>query len=127
MYFNDSINKRIEILYDREHTIGHAFFMRLLSSPKIEVLKDIYTKSIIPLLQEYFYDDYSKIKMVLGNDFIIKKKIDKEVFNQIGLDKEDLDFDDILDRQYEVNFNKDENEKDVFDYIENYIKIYRNE
>ncbi len=62
------MNRRIEFLFDREHTIGHAFFTRLMSGPSIEVLADIFEKSIIPLLQEYFYEDYEKIQLVLGDN-----------------------------------------------------------
>ncbi len=64
----DIINKRIEYLYDREHTIGHAFFTPLSKDPTIECLGSIFEKSIIPLLQEYFYEDYGKIQLVLGDD-----------------------------------------------------------
>ncbi len=64
----DVINKRIEYLYDREHTIGHAFFTGLKDDPSIEKLASIFKKSVIPLLQEYFYEDYSKIQLVLGDD-----------------------------------------------------------
>ena len=64
----DIINRRIEYLYDREHTIGHAFFTGLKDEPTIEKLASIFEKSVIPLLQEYFYEDYGKIQMVLGDD-----------------------------------------------------------
>ena len=64
----DIINDRITFLYDREHTIGHAFFMPLISNPSVETLAMIFEKSIIPLLQEYFYEDYAKIQLVLGDD-----------------------------------------------------------
>lgn len=64
----DVINKRIEYLYDREHTIGHAFFACLKNEPTIEKLASIFENSIIPLLQEYFYEDYSKIQLVLGDN-----------------------------------------------------------
>ena len=62
------INKRIECLYDREHTIGHAFFTPLKNDPSIERLASIFEKSVIPLLQEYFYEDYSKIQLILGDN-----------------------------------------------------------
>lgn len=62
------INKRIEHLYDREHTIGHAPFMKLVDEPSIDNLAGIFAKSVIPLLQEYFYEDYAKIRMVLGDN-----------------------------------------------------------
>lgn len=62
------INKRIEYLFDREHTIGHAFFTELKYEPTVQKLASIFKKSVIPLLQEYFYEDYSKIRMVLGDN-----------------------------------------------------------
>ena len=62
------INQRITLLYDREHTIGHAFFSKLEVSPNIETLASIFQKSVIPLLQEYFYEDYQKIQLVLGDN-----------------------------------------------------------
>lgn len=62
------INQRIEYLYDREHTIGHAFFTKLREDPSIDTLAEIFEKKVIPLLQEYFYEDYEKIQLVLGDN-----------------------------------------------------------
>lgn len=62
------INQRIAILYDREHTIGHAYFMPLKRNATIETLGNIFADNIIPLLQEYFYEDYDKIRLVLGDN-----------------------------------------------------------
>lgn len=78
------MNERIAFLFDREHTIGHAFFTGLKDEPTIEKLSSIFKNSIIPLLQEYFYEDYQKIQLVLGDNakedpatkFIIDKKIE---------------------------------------------------
>ena len=89
----DIINRRIEFLFDREHTIGHAFFTSLKNgdSNSIERLADIFKNSIIPLLQEYFYDDYEKIRLVLGDNhkkdeqFQFIKKVNimpKELFGE---------------------------------------------
>ena len=62
------INERIEYLYDREHTIGHAIFLELKENNSIDKLENIFKKSVIPLLQEYFYEDYDKIRLVLGDN-----------------------------------------------------------
>lgn len=63
-----TINRRIEVLYDREHTLGHSYFMKLKQSPTLETLADIFKEKIIPLLQEYFYEDYGRIQLVLGDN-----------------------------------------------------------
>lgn len=68
-----TINERIEVLKDREHQIGHSYFMGVNST---EELKAAFFDKIIPLLQEYFYGDYEKIQMVLGEGFVIQKKKD---------------------------------------------------
>jgi 5-methylcytosine-specific restriction protein B len=65
------INSRIEYLLDRDHVIGHAYFMNLRDAEEpFEELKNLFKKKILPLMQEYFYNDYSKIGMVLGSDFV---------------------------------------------------------
>lgn len=62
------INERIEYLYDREHTIGHAVFLELKENNNIDKLENIFKKSVIPLLQEYFYEDYDKIRLILADN-----------------------------------------------------------
>ncbi|ENP7025306.1 AAA family ATPase [Campylobacter coli] len=104
-----SINKRIEFLLDREKTIGHAFFMSeavkfnknnwckpdeyeedwyVLSISK---LKSIFQNKIIPLLQEYFYNDYALISAVLNDNGMIEKceKNDKYLQKIKNLDNVD--------------------------------------
>ena len=71
----DTMNKRIEILYDREHTIGQAYFIDLVKNPTIENLEDIFNYKIIPLLQEYFYDDYEKIRLVFSDDQVKNEEL----------------------------------------------------
>ncbi|AHF00441.1 ATPase [Thiomicrospira aerophila AL3] len=57
------MNQRIEALYDREHTLGHAF---LMSVDSLDDLRHAFKNKILPLLEEYFYDDWQKIRWVLG-------------------------------------------------------------
>lgn len=61
-----TINMRIEKLLDKDHQIGHSYFMDVTS---LEELQRAFQYKIIPLLQEYFFGDYGKIGLVLGKDF----------------------------------------------------------
>jgi 5-methylcytosine-specific restriction enzyme B len=61
------MNQRIELLYDREHTLGHSFFLPLADDPTLSCLADIFQRQILPLLEEYFFEDWSKIRQVLGD------------------------------------------------------------
>lgn len=60
-----AMNARISVLYDRDHLIGHSYLMNIDS---FDELKSRFSNKIIPLLQEYFYDDYSKICRVLNDN-----------------------------------------------------------
>lgn len=67
------INQRIEYLIDREHRIGHAFFIGCESAEQVHAaMRD----KVIPLLQEYFFEDWSRIAAVLGDGFIREDKLD---------------------------------------------------
>ncbi len=87
-----TINDRIEILKDRDHLIGHSYFMIKnengsdktkfdLGNPNdSQILIGIFFDKIIPLLQEYFYGDYEKIMMVLGKTFVEEKETNSITF-----------------------------------------------
>ena len=100
-----AMNERIEFLYDRDHTIGHAYFINIET---FEELKDVFKSKIIPLLAEYFYDDWEKIKLVLNDNGFVKEKEFRYIVN---LEKDEEK------KVYEINYN-------AFNYKENYIKIY---
>ena len=68
------INQRIEVLLDRDHCIGHANFMSLEKQQTLETLSSIFKQKILPQLQEYFFDDWSKINMVLNANGMLQPK-----------------------------------------------------
>lgn len=114
------INERITFLYDREHTIGHAFFIKLIGSPNINTLGSIFERSIIPLLQEYFYEDYQKIQLVLGDNYkvdVSTKFIKDEEVKVAEIFKGDAnDIMDLPEKKYTIN-------KKAFLNIESYKQI----
>lgn len=59
----ETMNRRISILFDRDHTIGHSYLMKIES---LKQFRDIFHAKLLPLLQEYFYDDWENICIVLG-------------------------------------------------------------
>lgn len=63
----ETINKRIELLVDKDHQIGHSYFISVNS---LDDLKYTFKNKIIPLLEEYFYGDFGKIGLVLGDRFV---------------------------------------------------------
>lgn len=70
-----AINERIELLLDKDHLIGHSFFMEVVSWTD---LWNVFEQKIIPQLKEYFYGDYGKIAAILGEGFV-KPTIEKKV------------------------------------------------
>lgn len=83
-----AINERLEKLLDRDHTIGHAFLMKVANAKE---LKGVFSNKIIPLLQEYFYNDYAKIGLIIGTSFLDIKK-GKTVFMKVdGYDVSDME------------------------------------
>jgi 5-methylcytosine-specific restriction enzyme B len=119
----EKINQRVEYLYDRDHTIGHAYFISLKKNTTLEELENIFKNKIIPLLQEYFYDDWEKIRLVLGDNqkeenyqFIKTKNYDiKSLFGDKNNDLLDIDE---IPKIYEIN-------KEAFGKVESYVKIYQ--
>jgi 5-methylcytosine-specific restriction protein B len=62
-----TINQRIEHLLDKDHCIGHSYFYKVTDFPS---LQQVFAKNILPLLQEYFYGDFGKVGLILGNAFV---------------------------------------------------------
>ncbi|WP_027897330.1 AAA family ATPase [Zestomonas thermotolerans] len=67
------LNQRIEVLLDRDHRLGHAYFMPLKDDPSLARLEAIFTRQILPLLQEYFFEDWERISWVL-NDHLAEER-----------------------------------------------------
>ncbi|KHK58699.1 restriction endonuclease [Ralstonia sp. A12] len=67
-----AINQRIEALYDRDHCIGHAYFTALGQVPdgdeRLVALQQVFSNRILPLLEEYFFEDWQKIRLVLADN-----------------------------------------------------------
>ncbi len=61
------LNQRIEALLDREHCLGHAYFMPLESDASLTRLASIFREQVLPLLQEYFFEDWQRIQWVLND------------------------------------------------------------
>ncbi len=107
-----AINTRIEYLLDREKTIGHAFFIDV---ENLEDLKKVFQNKIIPLLQEYFYNDYALINAVLNDNGILEKQdINSNYLKSIT---EFIESDRVI---YKFSDSKDWKE-------ETFIKIYEND
>ena len=71
-----ALNDRVEALFDRDHRIGHAFFIGISS---VEGLEQVFRRKVIPLLQEYFYENWSNVRRALNDygtgDFVISNKL----------------------------------------------------
>ena len=85
------LNKRIAYLFDRDHTIGHAYLSGVQSFAELE---SVFLHKIVPLLQEYFFDDWSKLQLIF-KDFSPKpvalhivRKIEDEATVLFGEDIE---------------------------------------
>ncbi len=86
-----TLNKRVAYLFDRDHTIGHAYFTGIQSFSELE---SRLLHKVIPLLQEYFFDDWSKIQLIFKDgdqkpaDLHIVRKSDDDATELFGADTE---------------------------------------
>lgn len=63
----EKLNQRIEVLLDRDHCVGHAYFLALRGDCTLMRLATIFRSQIVPLLQEYFFEDWERIGWVLND------------------------------------------------------------
>ena len=95
----ETMNKRIEALYNRDHLLGHSFFMGLDNNSTIADLRRIFERHVLPTLEEYFFEDWGKIRKVLGDhlkkeqkqQFIIPRFEEGELKRLLGDDHESED------------------------------------
>ncbi|MGL4767281.1 MAG: AAA family ATPase [Formosimonas sp.] len=82
----ETINQRIEVLLGRDYCIGHAYFLPLQDKPSLALLASIFRNKIMPLLQEYFFEDWERIAQVFNSDaktgFIVKVTYPQNLFGQ---------------------------------------------
>lgn len=80
-----ALNRRVEFLLDRDHKIGHSYFMNIQAGSADEELarlKTAFKDQIIPLLEDYFYGNLEKVRMVLGERFIVPEETDGELTSE---------------------------------------------
>lgn len=83
-----TINRRITALLGRDYCLGHALFIPLQKDPNLPHLGRIFQKQVLPLLQEYFFEDWQKIALVLNDHR--KPKGDRFVTQDEDLDLQKL-------------------------------------
>lgn len=82
-----TMNRRIELLMGRDYMLGHAYFMSLEEDSPLDALAAIFRNKVLPLLQEYFFEDWQKIAWVLNDH---RKPHGLRIVRQAGLDMDDL-------------------------------------
>lgn len=87
------MNRRIEVLLDRDHQLGHAYFMSLTNGDALPKLASIFRHQVVPLLQEYFFEDWQRIAWVLndhrkdkGFQFVVPPAFSAEALFGVGTD-----------------------------------------
>ncbi len=76
-----NLNKRVVALLDRDHQIGHSYFMKLEDADDLHFA---WYHRVVPLLQEYFYNDGERLRAVLGKDFVVEQKADDTTRAALG-------------------------------------------
>jgi 5-methylcytosine-specific restriction endonuclease McrBC GTP-binding regulatory subunit McrB len=75
------LNQRITVLLGRDYQIGHSYLMNINT---LEDLHFAWYRQILPLLQEYFYNDWERLKAVIGDSFVKSMEIDQVTRQVIG-------------------------------------------
>ncbi len=120
-----TMNQRIEALYDRDHALGHAYFLGISTYGE---LCEAFRAKIIPLLREYFYDDWEKIRLVLGDNERQGKAYEAQLVRRTLLNERELFGEEVLTQPdaytYEINPTL---ANGAFDQLpkEAFIRIYR--
>lgn len=115
----NTINKRIEMLLDKDHLIGHAYFLNVSN---LDDLKSVFKNNIVPLLQEYFYGDYGKIGLVLGEGFFENNGKQPDNQENIFADFNGYDTSMLLDKQiYSMKKFSDKEDVDFIDALNSLI------
>lgn len=82
-----TMNQRIEVLLGRDYMLGHAYFMSLTNTSAIDELGNVFRRQILPLLQEYFFEDWQKIAWVLNDH---RKPTELQFLKQANAGMEEL-------------------------------------
>lgn len=116
-----SMNQRIEVLLDRDHSLGHTYFLPLIQTPTLTLLAKIFREQIVPLLEEYFFEDWERIHFVLNDHrkddthkFIVRPK--RSLRDILG----DQNAERFQDNRWEIN-------QAAFDLPESYIRVYKDQ
>lgn len=116
-----AINARIRKLIDKDHAIGHAYFMRVWEADNpLQELRLVFHQKLLPLLQEYFYGNFGKIQLVLGKSFVAEAPEDGFEFAGDA----DYEGEDYNDRK--VYVIQDVTQMDSEAFRDAVIKIYAN-
>ena len=116
------MNQRIEVLLDRDHCLGHAYFMPLKDDPSLHKLVFIFKNQILPLLQEYFFEDWERINWVLNGQqtddrdcrFLIQPAGNSQLTKLFGNELANQ----LQDRRWKIN-------ESAFTNIESYRQILK--
>lgn len=112
-----AMNARIEVLLDSDHCLGHAYFMPLKENKTLDKLAFIFRQQVLPLLQEYFFEDWERIAWVLNDQrkpsgLAFVQKPSADLASLFGADTAS----NLQDRRWRIN-------EEAFSNIESYRRI----